>query len=183
MLATVEAISLGIQSNHPAADIAGLAIETLDEIAVAASAGSTPQVSLGEANKHSLERMQWGMQNPGKLAGISWGLRCLDEKTGGLRRGELVILGGRPGMGKTALALCVARAAASAGEPTFFSSLEMGAVSLSDRNLADVAYERNKPIPYYDIANGTLNDAPRSALLRPRGASAICRCISIRRRG
>jgi replicative DNA helicase len=158
MLATVETISLGIQSNQTAADIAGLAIETLDEIATTMSAGSTPQVSLREANDKSLERMQWGMQNPGQLAGISWGLKGLDDKTGGLKRGELFILAGRPGMGKTALALCVARATASAGEPTFFSSLEMGDVSLSDRNLADVAYERNRPIPYYDIANGTLND-------------------------
>ena len=48
---------------------------------------------------------------------------------------------------------------ASAGEPTFFSSLEMGAVSLSDRNLADVALDRDSPIPYYDIANGAFSDA------------------------
>ncbi len=49
-------------------------IELLDEIAMQASAGSTPQVSLCEAADKSLERMQYGMQNPGKLAGISWGL-------------------------------------------------------------------------------------------------------------
>jgi replicative DNA helicase len=71
----------------------------------------------------------------------------------------MFVMAGRPGMGKTALALCVARATASAGEPTFFASLEMGDVSLSDRNLADVAFERHRPIPYYDIANGTLNEA------------------------
>jgi replicative DNA helicase len=165
MLATAETISVCIQNNQPAADIAGLAIEAMDEIAAAASAGSTPQVSLSDANQKSLERMQWGMQNPGRLAGISWGLRGLDEKTGGLKRGELFILAGRPGMGKTALALCVARATASAGEPTFFSSLEMGAVSLSDRNLADVAYQRNRPIHYYDIANGTLNEAQAQRII------------------
>jgi replicative DNA helicase len=71
MLATAETISVCIQNNQPAADIAGLAIEALDEIAAAASAGSTPQVSLSDANQKSLERMQWGMQNPGRLAGIS----------------------------------------------------------------------------------------------------------------
>jgi replicative DNA helicase len=174
MLATAETISVCIQNNQPAADIAGLAIEALDEIAAAASAGSTPQVSLGDANIKSLERMQWGMQNPGRLAGISWGLRGLDEKTGGLKRGELFILAGRPGMGKTALALCVARATASAGEPTFFSSLEMGAVSLSDRNLADVAYQRNRPIPYYDIANGTLNDAQAQRIVEAARTQREC---------
>jgi replicative DNA helicase len=159
MLAMVETISLGILSNQPAADTAGIAIEALDEIATATSAGSTPQVSLREANDKSLARMQYGMQNPGKLAGMSWGLAGLDSKTGGLKRGEMFVMAGRPGMGKTALALCIARATAAAGEPTFFASLEMGDVSLSDRNLADVAFDRQRPIPYYDIANGALNEA------------------------
>ncbi len=159
ILATAEIMSIGIQSNQPAVDIAGAGIELLDEIATRASAGATPQVSLREANDKSLSRMQYGMQNPGKLAGMSWGLAELDSKTGGLKRGEMFVMAGRPGMGKTALALCVARATAAAGEPTFFASLEMGDVSLSDRNLADVAFERQRPIPYYDIANGTLNEA------------------------
>lgn len=159
ILAMAETMAFGVQANQSAAHIAGVGIELLDEIAAQASAGSTPQVSLLEANDKSLQRMQYGMQNPGKLAGISWGLAGLDNKTGGLKRGEMFVLAGRPGMGKTALALCVARATAAAGEPTFFASLEMGDVSLSDRNLADVAFERHRPIPYYDIANGTLNDA------------------------
>jgi replicative DNA helicase len=130
----------------------------LDEVATQASAGSTPQVSLREANDKSLIRMQWAMQNPGKLTGISWGLQSLDKMTGGLKRGELVVLAGRPGMGKTALALCIARLTARAGEPTYFQSLEMGDVSLSDRNLADAAFEEGRRIPYYDIANGNLTD-------------------------
>ena len=50
----------------------------------------------------------------------------------------MVVLAGRPGMGKTALACCIARQTASAGEPTFFASLEMGDASLADRILADV---------------------------------------------
>jgi replicative DNA helicase len=159
ILAMADTMALGVQANQSAAHIAGIGIELLDEISAQASAGSTPQVSLREANDKSLQRMQHGMQNPGKLAGISWGLAGLDNKTGGLKRGEMFVMAGRPGMGKTALALCVARATAAAGEPSLFFSLEMGDVSLSDRNLADVAFERHRPIPYYDVANGTLNDA------------------------
>jgi replicative DNA helicase len=165
ILAMAETMVAGIQSNQPAADIAGAGIELLDEIAMAASAGTTPQVSLREANDKSLARMQHAMQNPGKLAGISTGLRGLDSKTGGLKGGELLILAGRPGMGKTALALCIARATAAAGEPTYFQSLEMGDVSLSDRNLADVAFDHRRPIPYYDIANGHLNDAQAQRII------------------
>lgn len=159
ILAMAETMSMGVQNNQPAADIAGSAIELLDEIATTASAGSTPQISIRDAGEKAIERMQYGMQNPGKLAGMSWGLKGLDIKTGGLKRGELFILAGRPGMGKTALAICVARATASAGEPTFLSSLEMGGVSVADRSLADLAYDQRDRIPYYDIANGTLSDA------------------------
>ena len=159
ILATADTMSLGVEANQSAADIAGAGIGLLDEIASQASAGSTPQVSIREANDKSLDRMQHAMQNPGKLAGISWGLEGLDRRTGGLKRGEMLVLAGRPGMGKTALGCCIARATASAGEPTFFASLEMGDTSLSDRILADVAYERHRQIPYYSIANGNLNDA------------------------
>jgi replicative DNA helicase len=148
----------GVQANQPAADIAGVCIELLDEIAMQVSAGSTPQVSLQEANDKSLARMQWAIQNPGKLAGISCGLQSLDRMTGGLKRGELVVLAGRPGMGKTALALCIARLTAMAGEPTYFQSLEMGDISLSDRTLADAAFERDRPIPYNNIADGIVSD-------------------------
>jgi len=165
IMAMAETMSLGVQGNQPAADIAGGAIELLDEIAMAASAGSTPQVSLGEAADKSLERMQWGMQNPGKLAGISWGLRSLDEKTGGLKRGELFILAGRPGMGKSALAECVAGSTSSAGDPTFLSSLEMGDISVADRILADQAYDRSNPIAYYDIAAGNVSDRQAERLI------------------
>jgi replicative DNA helicase len=168
ILAMAETMALGVQANQPAADIAGGAIELLDEIAMAASAGSTPQVSLREAADKSLERMQWGMQNPGRLAGISWGLRSLDDKTGGLKRGELIVLAGRPGMGKSALAECVAGSTASAGEPTFLSSLEMGDISVADRILADQAYDRNDRIAYYDIAAGNVSNRQAERLIEVR---------------
>jgi len=159
ILATVEAMAAGVHGNQPAAAVAGAGIELLDEIASSAVAGSNPQLTLRESNDLSLQRMQHGMQNPGKLAGINWGLRDLDAKTSGLKRGEMVVMAGRPGMGKSALALCVARAAAASGEASLFFSLEMGSISLSDRNLADMAFEERDPIPYYDIANGTVTNS------------------------
>ncbi|MET4487277.1 DnaB-like helicase C-terminal domain-containing protein [Bradyrhizobium sp. LA7.1] len=156
ILTLAGSMSIDIEANQSAAGIAAAGIEALDEIAAQSTAGATAQVSLREANEKSLVRMQFGMQNPGHLAGLSWGLDSLDNKTGGLKRGELFILAGRPSMGKTALAICIARNVASGGDPVFLSSLEMGEVSVSDRSLADAAYERGQPIPYYAIANGTL---------------------------
>lgn len=168
ILAMAEMMTIGVQANQPAAGIAGAGIELLDEIAMQASAGATPQVSLCEAADKSLERMQYGMQNPGKLAGISWGLRSLDSKTGGLKRGELFILAGRPGMGKSALAECIARSTAGAGEPTFLSSLEMGDISVADRILADHAFDPRDPIAYYDIAAGNVSNRQAERVIAAR---------------
>src|SRR6266436_890440 len=54
ILAAAETMMLCIQANQPAADIAGGAIGALDEIATAASAGATPQVSIREADDEAL---------------------------------------------------------------------------------------------------------------------------------
>ncbi|WP_275427376.1 DnaB-like helicase C-terminal domain-containing protein, partial [Stenotrophomonas maltophilia] len=43
-------------------------------------------------------------QRDGKLSGISTGMRDLDNKMGGLQQSDLIIVAGRPGMGKTSLA-------------------------------------------------------------------------------
>ena len=115
-------------------------------------------MSIREANDKSLARMQHAMQNPGKLAGISWGLERLDNKTGGLRRGEMLVLAGRPGMGKTALA-CLHCAADCIGRRTNLLCIAGdGRRQPRGSHPGRLAYERHSPIPYYSIANGTLSD-------------------------
>ena len=49
---------------------------------------------------------------PGSVTGVASGLMDLDDITSGFQKGELIIVAGRPGMGKTALALSMARNAA-----------------------------------------------------------------------
>jgi replicative DNA helicase len=56
---------------------------------------------------------------------VPTGLSSLDALTGGMRRGDLVYLGGRPNMGKTAIGISVAVNAAKAGHGVLFHSLEM----------------------------------------------------------
>ena len=88
----------------------------------------------------------------GELAGISTGLTELDRLTGGLHKSDLVILAGRPGMGKTALATNIAFAAARAhqtepgadgrprtadGAVVGFFSLEMSAEQLATRIVSE----------------------------------------------
>ncbi|MGH7066561.1 MAG: replicative DNA helicase [Acetobacteraceae bacterium] len=85
----------------------------------------------------------------GHVSGLATGLRDLDAKTGGLHPSDLVVLAGRPGMGKTALATSIAAGAARAlmregggdhrsGAIAIFS-LEMSAEQLATRVLAEQA--------------------------------------------
>jgi replicative DNA helicase len=72
----------------------------------------------------------------GTSRGISTGFPDLDRRIGGLRGGQVHIVGGRPKMGKTALALNVAANVADSGEPVLVLSQEMSEEELHDRNLA-----------------------------------------------
>jgi replicative DNA helicase len=67
------------------------------------------------------------------LTGLSTGLRKLDELTLGLQKGELLIIAARPGEGKTALAIGIARHTAQEGTPVFFYSAEMPSETLMIR--------------------------------------------------
>lgn len=73
----------------------------------------------------------------GQDEALATGFPALDAKlSGGFRRGNLVIVAGRPGMGKTALAGCIALNAALSGVPTLFLSMEMADTELADRMIA-----------------------------------------------
>src|SRR5579883_1975552 len=81
----------------------------------------------------ALEMAAHAYQRDGKLSGLATELRDLDAKMGGLQKSDLIIVAGRPGMGKTALATNIAYnvAAAGAGKcvPTVISRLPTGASS------------------------------------------------------
>jgi len=75
----------------------------------------------------------------GEVTGLSTGLEDLDKKLGGLFPSDLIILAGRPSMGKTALATDIAVHVASKGTPVGFFSLEMSATQLAMRVLSQRA--------------------------------------------
>ena len=84
-------------------------------------------------------------QQRGQLTGVTSGLRALDRLTGGWQPGDLVVVGARPGMGKTALSLLWADQAARAGKTVVYVSLEMLATQLGQRYLcmsADLNLQR-----------------------------------------
>lgn len=100
--------------------------------------------------------------------GISTGLADLDAITSGLRGGQLVIVAGRPGMGKTVLATDVARAVAlRAHLATIFFSLEMSRQELINRLLAAEC-----SVPLRSITDGKLTDRDWSRLAKRGGEIA-----------
>lgn len=68
-----------------------------------------------------------------EITGVPTGLADLDFKTSGLQPTDLIIIAGRPSMGKTALALNIGDYAASQGFPVFMASMEMSTAQLSIR--------------------------------------------------
>lgn len=74
-----------------------------------------------------------------EISGVPSGIYALDYITAGLQDSDLVILAGRPAMGKSALAVNYSLGAAKCGFPVVFYSLEMSKLQLTNRTLADEA--------------------------------------------
>ena len=108
--------------------------------------------SFAEATKDALEMAERALNSGGHLSGFTTGLDSLNAKIGGLHKSDLIIVAGRPGMGKSALGTNMAFAAArrflrdaeegiepgkSAGAPAALFSLEMSADQLATRILSE----------------------------------------------
>src|SRR5262245_45498670 len=118
------------------------------------------------ALKTAVDMAAAAYQRDGKLSGLATGLRDLDFKMGGLQRSDLIVLAGRPGMGKTALATNIAYNVARAwrgetradghletidGGIVGFFSLEMSAEQLATRIIAEQANIASSRIRRGDI--------------------------------
>lgn len=83
-----------------------------------------------------IEKLEERYQNQDKITGIPTGFYELDEKTGGFQPSDLIIIAGRPAMGKTSLALNMACNAAHKGKKVGIFSLEMSSIQLVGRLLS-----------------------------------------------
>lgn len=83
------------------------------------------------------ERLEQLQKHTGALRGVPTGFPALDDRLSGLQKSDLIILAARPSMGKTALALDIARQSATRHKtPVGIFSLEMSSQQLVDRMLA-----------------------------------------------
>ena len=120
---------------------------------------SSSLIKFDEAMKLTIEMASNAYKNDEGIVGVPTGLRDLDDTLGGLHESDLIIIAGRPSMGKTALATNIAfnaaqRLQASGKKSSIaFFSLEMSSEQLSTRILA----EQSK-IKSNDIRRGRISD-------------------------
>lgn len=84
----------------------------------------------------TIEEIEKRYQTGGEIPGMRTGFTDFDKATNGLKKGELFVLGGRPSMGKTLMALNIADGLGESGHKGLIIELEMTAESLGMRRLA-----------------------------------------------
>src|SRR5438128_411447 len=103
--------------------------------------------------------------NPSDVTGVPTGYVKLDEMTSGLQGGDLIIVAGRPSMGKTALALNIAEHVAVVnGLPVAIFSMEMSASQLATRMLGSIAR-----VDQHKMRTGRISDKEWSDLTEAMG--------------
>ncbi|WP_337181694.1 replicative DNA helicase [Shinella sp.] len=123
--------------------------------------------SFNDAVAQAIDMAGQAFERDGSLSGISTGIQSLDGRMGGLQRSDLIVLAGRPGMGKTSLATNIAYNIAAAYEPEVqadgsfkarnggvvgFYSLEMSSEQLATRIISEQTEVSSSKIRRGDIS-------------------------------
>ena len=120
-------------------------------------------LKFNQALDQTIEMATLAMKNDKGIVGVPTGLTDLDEKLGGLHKSDLVILAGRPSMGKTALATNIAYYAAKnimsrqEKSSVAFFSLEMSSEQLSTRILSEQARIKSDDIRRGKVTEEEIN--------------------------
>lgn len=140
---------------EPSKEIEDL-LDDIEQKILSISQKSIPQnfAQLKDDLKGAYERIEKLHQGGGRLRGVPTGFNGLDNLLSGLQKSELIVLGARPSLGKTALALDIARhAAAKAGVTVGIFSFEMSREQVIDRFIA-----AESQVPLWKILTGRVTD-------------------------
>ena len=136
MIKAADDIKNAVASNGNMEQSAALGIEELFRIMRDGGALKAPE-TVGKLIPGVLDDIEKRQQ--GELSGISTGFKDLDEKLlGGLRPGNLILIAGRPSMGKTALGVQIGANAAMDGHSVMVFTLEMSRQQITERLLAQI---------------------------------------------
>jgi replicative DNA helicase len=111
--------------------------------------------------KSAYERMEKLHAGGNKIRGVPTGFSGLDTILSGLQKSELVVLGARPSVGKTSLALDIARQAAATGATIGLFSLEMSREQIVDRVISAASN-----VPLWHILTGRIEDDTEFAMIQ-----------------
>jgi replicative DNA helicase len=160
-------------AGRSAANLLDEAESKVFEIAEEGARGKQGFVDIQPLLKQVVERIEvlYNQDNPSDVTGIASGFHDLDQKTSGFQPGDLIIVAGRPSMGKTAFSLNIAEHVALVlSKPCAVFSMEMGGAQLAMRLLGSVGKLDQHKVrtgrlqdedwPKLTHALGKLNDAP-----------------------
>jgi replicative DNA helicase len=133
--------------------------------AVTERRASEDYLRLSEIMEGALDEIDAINSRGGQLTGVPTGFADLDQLTNGLHPGQLVIVAGRPSLGKSALAVDFLRSAAiKHGLPSCIFSLEMGRNEITMRLLS-----AESRVPLHSMRSGTMTDQDWTRLARRMG--------------
>ena len=113
----------------------------------------------------AFDRIDELQKNKGVLRGLKTGFRDIDKMTAGLQKGDLIIVGARPAMGKTTFAQNLAYNIASINNRgVLFFSMEMASNEIIERMISDVSGVNN-----WNIRTGNISDDEHSKILDALG--------------
>lgn len=131
-------------------------LDDIEQKVLNISQKSLPQnfIHLKDELKGAYERIEKLHQGGNKLRGLTTGFHKLDEVLSGLQKSELIVLGARPSLGKTSLALDIARNAALKGDVVVgVFSLEMSREQVIDRLISS-----ESQVPLWKILTGRISN-------------------------
>jgi replicative DNA helicase len=135
---------------------------------VSGDSQSEDYVPLTEAVGEAIDEIEAARGLDGKMTGVPTGFHDLDTLTNGLHAGQLVLIAARPALGKSTLALDLARSSAIKHDlPTIVFSLEMGRSEIAMRLLSAEA-----AIPLHSMRKGTLETDDWTKIAATRGRIA-----------
>jgi replicative DNA helicase len=142
---------------RPAKELVEFAEREVFEIAEKGARGQRDFIALKEVCSPMVDRLDSLHQAGAAITGLSTGFNKFDDKTQGLQRGDLIILAGRPSMGKTTLAMNIAEYAAFnpvKPEPVAIFSMEMSTEQLALRFVSSLGQ-----VQQGHLRNGKFSDA------------------------
>jgi replicative DNA helicase len=120
--------------------------------------------SRGKSFDAAMQEMRESHLDKSRLRGATTGLLALDNKLNGYTRGQLYVIAGRPGMGKSAFMCSSLRRTAQSGKGVAIYSLEMTAWEIAARCMSDALDSVRAPF-FGNILKGQYSDAEKADLL------------------